>query len=136
MAMSYGPHAAQMNEELPSESSLDLTLTQHPCDEDLELQEVHTHLKIEPPRAWYYCISLNFRTLMILLQVNPASGDELEIFCEGRYKIEEISISAWFSIPNVGCYRWLCGPIHRLPPNSEADYLIYTIQFTLNFLHL
>jgi hypothetical protein len=34
MAMSYGPQIAQMNEELASESSLDLTLTQHPCDED------------------------------------------------------------------------------------------------------
>jgi hypothetical protein len=31
---SYGPQAAQANEEPPSESSLDLTLTQHPRDEE------------------------------------------------------------------------------------------------------
>jgi hypothetical protein len=34
----YGPQAAQANEELPLESSLDLTLTQHPRDEELEIR--------------------------------------------------------------------------------------------------
>jgi hypothetical protein len=34
MAMFYGPQVAQMNEEPTLESSLDLTLTQHPCDDD------------------------------------------------------------------------------------------------------
>jgi hypothetical protein len=34
MAMSYMPQVAQMNEELAPESFLDLTLTQHPRDED------------------------------------------------------------------------------------------------------
>jgi hypothetical protein len=34
MASSYGPQAAQVNEESTSESSLDLTLTQHLRDED------------------------------------------------------------------------------------------------------
>jgi hypothetical protein len=33
---SYGPQATQANEESPPESSLELTLTQHPCDEELE----------------------------------------------------------------------------------------------------
>jgi hypothetical protein len=33
MAMSYGSEATQVNEELPPKSSLDLTLTQYPCDE-------------------------------------------------------------------------------------------------------
>jgi hypothetical protein len=32
----YEPQATQANEELPSESSLDLTLTQHLRDEELE----------------------------------------------------------------------------------------------------
>jgi hypothetical protein len=36
MATFYGPQATQVNEESPPESSLDLTLTQHPCDEDFE----------------------------------------------------------------------------------------------------
>jgi hypothetical protein len=48
---SYGPQAAQANEESPSESSLDLTLTQHPRDEELEPQEVRARLEVEPPRA-------------------------------------------------------------------------------------
>jgi hypothetical protein len=36
MATSYGPQAAQMNEEPALESSLEMTLMQHPRDEDSE----------------------------------------------------------------------------------------------------
>jgi hypothetical protein len=45
----YEPQVAQTNEEPPSESSLDLTLTQHPRDEKLEPREVCAHLEVEPP---------------------------------------------------------------------------------------
>jgi hypothetical protein len=34
------------------------------------------YLEVEPPQAWYYWISLNFRSLVILLQVDFTSGDE------------------------------------------------------------
>jgi hypothetical protein len=34
MGMFYRPQAAQVNEEPPLESSLDLTLMQHSCDEN------------------------------------------------------------------------------------------------------
>ncbi len=50
MATSYGLQASQMNEEPALESSLDLTLTQHPCDEDLKLREV-------PPCLWGWTLS-------------------------------------------------------------------------------
>jgi hypothetical protein len=46
---SYGPQAAQANEEPPSESFLNLTLTQHPRDEELEPREVRACLEVEPP---------------------------------------------------------------------------------------
>jgi hypothetical protein len=127
MVTSYRPQAAQANEEPPPESSLDLTLTQHPRDEEPEPQEVCAHLEVEPPQAWYYRISPNFRTLVILLQVDPAFGDEPKTVCEGYYKIEDTYIFAWSSVPGVGHYRWLCGPICRLPPNSKADYLVRII---------
>jgi hypothetical protein len=67
MATSYMPQIAQMNEELALESSLDLTLTQHPRDENPDLQEVRVRFEVDPPRAWYYYISPNSRTLVILL---------------------------------------------------------------------
>jgi hypothetical protein len=67
MVASYGPQVAQANEEPPPETSLDLTLTQHPRDEEPKPREVRAHLKVEPPRAWYYRISLNSCTLVILL---------------------------------------------------------------------
>jgi hypothetical protein len=133
---SYRPQAAQANEEPPSESSLDLTLTQHPRDEELKPREVRTRLEVEPPRAWYYCISPNSHTLVILLQVDPASGDEPETVYEGCYETEDTSIFAWSSVPDVGHYRWLRGPIRRLPPNSKADYLVRTIRRILDFLQL
>ncbi len=49
MAMSYSLQAAQMNEELPLDSSLELTLTQHLHDENHEPQEVRIHFEVEPP---------------------------------------------------------------------------------------
>jgi hypothetical protein len=51
MATFYRPQAAQVNEESPPESSLDLTLMQHFHDEDLEPREVHACLEVEPLRA-------------------------------------------------------------------------------------
>jgi len=133
MVTSYGPQAAQANEEPPLESSLDLTLTQHPHDEKPEPREVRTRLEVEPLRAWYYRISSNSRTLVILLQVNPTSGDESETVCEGCYKTKDTSIFAWSLVPGVGHYRWLCGLIRQLPPNSKVDYLIRTIRCILDF---
>ncbi len=54
MTTSYGPQATQVNEELSSESSLNLTLMQHPCDENLEPREICLHLEIEPLHAHGY----------------------------------------------------------------------------------
>ncbi len=132
----YEHQAVQANEEPPSESSLDLTLMQHPRDEELEPREVSAHLEVEPPWAWYYRISPNSRTLVILLQIDPASGDEPEIICEGCSKTEDTSIFAWSLVPGVGHYRWLRGPIRRLLLNSKADYLVHTIRRILDFLQL
>jgi hypothetical protein len=73
---------------------------------------------------------------VILLQVDPASGDKPETIYEGCYEIEDTSIFAWSSVPSVGHYRWLRGLIRRLPSNSKADYLVRTIRRILDFLQL
>ncbi len=73
---------------------------------------------------------------MILLQVDPASDDEPETVYEGCYEIEDTSIFAWSSVLGVGHYHWLHGPIHRLPSNGKANYLIRTIRCILDFLQL
>ncbi len=73
---------------------------------------------------------------MILLQVDPASGDELETVCEGCYETKDTSIFAWSLVPGVGHYRWLRGPIRRLPPKSKVNYLVRTIRRILDFLQL
>ncbi len=89
---SYGPQAVQVNEEPAFDSSLDLTLMQRPCDEDLSRWEVRARLEVDPFQAWYYHISPNFRTRMILLQIDLTSGNKLEIVCEGYYETEDTSI--------------------------------------------
>ncbi len=136
MVTSYGPQAAQVNEKLALKSSLDLTLTQHPCDEDLSLREVCVRLKVNPPWAWYYLIYPNSHTLVILLQVDTASGNEPETVCEGYYETENTSVFTLSLVSSVGHYHWLCDPIRRPPPNSKADYLVRTIWRILNFLQL
>jgi hypothetical protein len=105
MVKSNGP------QEPPLESSLDLTLKQHPRDEEPKPREVRTHLEVDPLRAWYYRIFLNFRTVVILLQVDPAFGDEPEIVCKGCYETEDTSIFAWSLVRGIGHYHWLGGPI-------------------------
>jgi hypothetical protein len=125
-----------VNEKPTSKSSLDLTLIQHPRDEDPAPRKVRACFEINPLRAWYYCISPNSRTLVILLQVNPAYGDEPKNICEGCYEIEDTSIFAWSLIPSVGNYHWLRSPICRLPPNTKANYLVRTIRRILDFLQL
>jgi hypothetical protein len=71
MVTSYGPQATQANEEPPPESSLNLTLTQHPRDEEPEPREMRARLEVEPPRAWYYRIFPNSCTLVILRKSTP-----------------------------------------------------------------
>jgi hypothetical protein len=136
MVTSYGPQTTQANEEPPSKSYLDLTLTQHFRDEEPEPREMRTGFEVEPPRAWYYRISLNSCILVILLQVDLTSNDELETVYEGFYETRDTSIFAWSSVPGVRHYRWLRGLIRRLPPNSKADYLIRIIRRYLDFLQL
>ncbi len=90
-------------------SSLDLTLTQHFHDEDCELWEMSPFFEVEPSQTWYYQISSNFRTLVILLQVNLVSSNERKTECEGFYETKNISIFAWSPIPYVGHNCWLHG---------------------------
>jgi hypothetical protein len=71
--------------------------------------------------------------LGILLQVDPTSGDELEIVCEGVYETIDTSIFAWSLIPSVGHYCWLRGPICRLPLNNKENYLVCTIRHIQDF---
>jgi hypothetical protein len=96
-------------------------LTQHLHDEYPAPQKVCARFEVDPLWTWYYCISLNSHTLVILLQIDPTSLDEPEIIYEGCYEIEDNSIFAWFSIPDVGHYCSLCSSICQLPLNSKAD---------------
>jgi hypothetical protein len=48
---------------------------------------------------------------VILLQIDPTSGDEHETICEGCYKTKDASTFAWSSIFGVGHYHWLRGLI-------------------------
>jgi hypothetical protein len=135
MATSYKLQAAQTIEELAPESSLDLTLMQHPRDEEPKSQKVCVRFEINPPQAWYYRISLNFPTLVILLQIDLVSNGEPETVYEGCYETEDTFIFTWSSIFGVGHYRWLRSSIRRLSPNSKAYYLVRTIRRILPSSH-
>jgi len=63
-------------------------------------------------------MSSNSHTLVILLQVDLAFGNELEIIYEGFYKTKNISIFAWSSTFGVEHYCWLYDLIY--------DYLLTT----------
>jgi len=88
---------------------------------------VRAHFKIDPLRTWYYPLSSNFYTMVILFQVDPVVGYEPETVCEGYYEIENTSIFAWSSNLGIGHYHLLLGSIRRLSFNNKVDYLIRTI---------
>jgi hypothetical protein len=93
-------------------------------------------LKLNPLEFGIIKKIMNSYTLVVLLQVDPISNDEIETIYNFFYEIEDTSIFTWFSISNVGHYCWLCGSLYRLPPNSKAYYLVCIIQCILNFLWL
>jgi hypothetical protein len=95
-----------VNEEPPWESSINLMLTQHLCDEDLKLREVPPFLRLNPFK--FGIIS----SLVILLQVDFISNDELKTFSKHFYETEDTSIFAWSLIFRIGHYHWLCSLIH------------------------
>jgi hypothetical protein len=64
--------------------------------------------EVKPPQAWYYQICPNSCTLVILLQVDLVSSDELEIFCEGFYEIVFFGIS-FFWKRKIRRARGTCG---------------------------
>jgi hypothetical protein len=109
---------------------------QHPHDENPEPWEVRARFEIEPPWAWYYHISPNSHTLVILLQIDLAFGDEPETIYEGCCKTEDTFIFAWSSIPGIRHYLWLHNPISWLPSNTKANYLVRTIRRILGVLQL
>jgi hypothetical protein len=136
MTTSYGPQTAQMNEKLLQKSSLDLTLTQHLCDEDPESQKVRPHFKIEPLQAWYYCISLNFCTLVILLKINLASNDELETISKGFTKLKTpLSLHGFQFLALDTIVGYVVQFVDYLLI-TRRNYLVHTIRRNLNFLHL
>jgi hypothetical protein len=55
---------------------------------------MRARFEVEPPRTWYYHISSNSRTFVILLQVDPASDNEPKIFYEGYYETKNTSTFA------------------------------------------
>jgi len=71
---------------------------------------------------------------VILLQVDPAFGDEPKIVREGYYEVKNTFIFGWSSIPDVVHYHWLHGLIHWLFSNSKVDYLVRIIRRILDFL--
>ncbi len=66
---------------------------------------MRVRLEVKPFQAWYYCISLNSRTLVILLQVDLTFGDEPETVCEGCYETEDTFIFTWSLVLDVEHYR-------------------------------
>jgi len=73
---------------------------------------------------------------VILLQVDPASGNESKIVYEGCNETRDTSIFAWSSIPGIGHYHWSRSPIRLLFLNNKVDYLVRTIRRILDFLQL
>ncbi len=133
MVTSYGPQAAQANEESTSESSLDLTLTQHPRDEEPAPWEVHSSWSRSPSSL----VLSHFSKLSHLGDFATSRpcfrwrtwNCMWRLLRDQRHLHLCLVFSSW-----RWTLRWLRSPIRQLPPNGKTNYLVRTIWRILDFL--
>lgn len=76
------------------------------------------------------------RSLVIVIEVEPAHEDRPEAVFEGRFCNEDTEVQAWSQIEGVGHYRWLQGPLNHLSRTRQLEYVAETKRHIFDFLRL
>jgi hypothetical protein len=66
-------------------------------------------------------------SLTILLEVELAINDNLELFYDDIYEGDEAKVLACSLTPSIGHYHWLHCQINQLPSNRKTKHLIQII---------
>ena len=76
------------------------------------------------------------RSVVIVLEVEPAHGDRPEAVFQGRFCNEDTEVQAWSMVEGVGHYRWLQGPMTLLTREKQLEYVADTMRHIFDFLRL
>ena len=76
------------------------------------------------------------RSVVIVLEVEPAYGDRPEAIFEGRFTNEDTEVQAWSMVEGVGHYRWLQGPMRLLTRERQLEFIAETMRHLFDFLRL
>lgn len=76
------------------------------------------------------------RSLVIVIEVEPAFEDRPEAVFEGRFCNEDTEVQAWSQVEGVGHYRWLQGPLNHLTRARQLEYVGETMRHIFDFLRI
>ncbi len=133
VAMPSNLPVAPVVQEKLEEMTLDVNVSQRPCEEESSRRVVHTQIDRS---AWDRRLSPNPHALAIYLEFVPARGAAPERFEECQCENDDVRVHCRTWVPGDGHYRWLRGPINPLPMEHQAEYLTCTIRRILDFLQL
>jgi len=131
VATPSNPPVALVEQEEFEEAPFDVIVSQRPREE--EPRVVRTQIDRS---AWDRQLSLNPHALTIYLEFVPTCGIVPERFKECQCEDDDVRLHCRTWVLDDGHYRWLRGPINRLPMEHRAEYLARTIRRILNFLQL
>ena len=74
------------------------------------------------------------RSLVIVLEVEPAFNGLPEGVFGGQFHNEDTEIHAWSEVEGVGHYRWLQGPMNHLPREQQLEFIADVMRQIFIFL--
>jgi len=133
VVMPLNPPVALVKEEELEELSLDVNVSQWPCDEESFQIVVRTQIHHS---MWDRQLSPNPHALVIYLEFFLTCGATLEKFEECQCENDDVRLHCRTWVLGDGHYRWLRGPINPLFMEHRVKYLTRTIHRILDFLRL
>jgi hypothetical protein len=76
------------------------------------------------------------RSLVIVIEVEPAFEGRPEAVFEGLFCNEDTEVQAWSQVAGVGHYRWLQGPLNHLTRARQLEYVGETMRHIFDYLRL
>jgi hypothetical protein len=65
---------------------------------------------------------------VILFEIETTIDDNPKTFNNCIYEGDEAIVLAWFLIPGIDHYFWLCNPINQLPSNHKIEHLVPLVE--------
>jgi hypothetical protein len=75
-------------------------------------------------QPWHQRLGVGAHSLVLVLEVKVATTNEPKIKYEGIFEGNETVVLIWSTIPGVGHYCWLRGPMLQVKVERKANFLL------------